>query len=252
MRIKVFICDDDPDMRLVIKKVVEEVEEVEVVGEAGDGFEAEKLIEDLSPQIIFLDIDMPGKDGIELGKAIFDLNPWTFIVYVTGFNEYRDEAFDIYAFDYLVKPFKLNRLRQTMVRIKAILEGKREAGADFSEIARGTGTLEKTRLFKASNEFICLNVDNIIFITKESRKTVVYHTEGVFVTNESLSALAEKLQGDHFLRSHKGFIVNLQMVKKIIPYGRDSYELVMAHTEKRPLLTWENSKKLGLFSNLKG
>ncbi|OPX90542.1 MAG: Transcriptional regulatory protein YehT [Pelotomaculum sp. PtaB.Bin104] len=250
MRITVLICEDEPDMRHVIKKVVEEVEGVEVVGEAGDGLQAEKLIEELTPQVVFLDIDMPGKTGLELAREIFDLNPWTFIVFATGFNEFRSEAFDVYAFDYLVKPFKLNRLRQTMTRIKAVIEGK-TAGKQVPDLTKPTALPEKTRFFRGNNEYIHLDLDDIIFITREDRKTVIHHTEGVFRITESLASLEKQLQGYHFLRSHKGFIVNLRMVKKIIPFSRENYELVMANTDKKPLMTWENAKKLGIMPNLK-
>ncbi|MDD3654492.1 MAG: LytTR family DNA-binding domain-containing protein [Desulfotomaculaceae bacterium] len=250
MSITVLIAEDDSDMRLVIKKVVEEIEGVEVIGEAGDGLAAIKLIEELAPQVVFVDIDIPGKNGVELAQEIFDINPWIFIVFATAFSEYRSEAFDVYAFDYLVKPFKLNRLRQTMERIKAVAEGKL-AGKQVPGLSQNTVGLKKTCLFKINNEFVYLELDGIIFITKEARKTIIYHKEGVFKTNESLSSLEKQLQGYQFFRSHKGFIVNLNMVKKVTRYSRDSFEIAMSHTDKKPLLTWENAKKLGIVTNSK-
>ncbi|OPX92173.1 MAG: Transcriptional regulatory protein YpdB [Pelotomaculum sp. PtaB.Bin013] len=250
MKITVLIAEDDPDMCHVIKKVVEEVEGVEVTGEAGDGVEAITLIKELSPQVVFVDIDLPGKNGVELAREIFDINPWTFIVFATAFSEYRSEAFDLYAFDYLVKPFKLNRLRQTMERIKSVVDGK-ITGKQVSGLTKPNHPVEKARIFKDNNEYVYLNLNDIIFVTKEERKTIIYHNEGVLKTYENLSDLEKQLGGYPFFRSHKGFIVNLKMVKKIIPCGRSSFEFVMANIDKRPLLTWENAKILENMTNSK-
>ncbi|GAB6273698.1 MAG: LytTR family DNA-binding domain-containing protein [Peptococcaceae bacterium] len=250
MKITVLIVEDDADMRHVIKKVVEEVEGVEVIGEAGNGIEAIKLIEEPVPQVVFVDIDLPEKNGVELAQEIFDINPWTFIVFVTAFSEYRSEAFEVYAFDYLVKPFKMNRLRQTMERIKSLIEG-RMAGKQVSDSDHPARLVEKKLLFRDKSEYAYLNLDDIIFITKETRKTIIYYIDGVLKTDEKLSSLEKQLGGYPFFRSHKGFIVNLKMVKRIIPYGRGSFELVMANIDKRPLLTWNNAKILESMTNSK-
>jgi two-component system LytT family response regulator len=243
MRITVFIAEDDPDMRHVIKKVVEETESIEVIGEAGDGLKAIKLIEELAPQVVFVDIDLPGKNGVELAQEIYDINPWTFIVFATAFSEFRGEAFDVYAFDYLVKPFKMNRLRQTMDRIKLVMSGK-AAARPMPSITSFKGAINSKLFIRENEKLVCLNVDDIIYITREGRKTVIYFIDGRIGTNENLSVLEERLGGYPFFRSHKGFIVNLRMVKELIPSGTSSYELVMANTKKKPLMTFENFKEL--------
>ena len=243
MSITVLIAEDDPDMRHVIKKVVEESEGVEVVGEAGDGIEALKLIEELAPQVVFVDIDLPGKNGVELAREIFDINPWTFIVFATAFNEFRGEAFGVYAFDYIVKPFKMNRLRQTMERIRQVMSGK-AAARPMPGLAEPKGDFNRKLLFRENEKLVCLNPDEIIYVTREGRKTVIYFVGGRVGTNENLSDLEDQLGGYPFFRSHKGFIINLGMVKELIPSGTSSYELVMANTRKKPLMTFEKVKEL--------
>lgn len=243
MKITVLIAEDDPDMRHVIKKVVEEVEGVEVIGEAGDGLEAVKLIEELSPQVVFVDIDLPGKNGVELAQEIFDINPWTFIVFATAFSEFRDQAFDVYAFDYLVKPFKMNRVRQTMERIRLVLSGK-VAGGPIPLLKDFNDTLNRKRLFRNDSKLMYLNLDDIIFVTREGRKSTIYYIGGQFETNENLTDLEGQLGGYPFFRSHSGFIVNLKMLKELTLTGRSSYELVMANTKKKPLMTIEKLKEL--------
>lgn len=248
MRITVLIAEDDPDMRFVIRKVVEEVEGVRVIGEAGDGLEAIKLIEELSPQVVFVDIDLPGKNGVELAREIFDFNPGTFIVFATALSEYRREAFDVYAFDYLVKPFKMNRVRQTMDRIKMVLSGK-IAGRSKHYLKNLNENAGRKLLFRNDSKLVYLNLDDIIYVTKEGRKSVIYFIGGQIRSNEKLSVLEEQLEGYPFFRSHSGFIVNLNMVKELIPTGRSSYELVMENTKTRPLITVGKLKELEELTN---
>lgn len=250
MKITVFIAEDDPDMRYVIRKVVEEVEGVSVIGEAGDGLEAIKLIKELSPQVVFLDIDLPGKNGIELAKEIFDINPLTSIIFATAFSDFRGEAFDVYAFDYLVKPFKMNRVRQTMDRIKLALSGKAAGRANpYSKIHNKN--VSRKQFFRNNSKLVYLNIDDIIYVTKEGRKSTIYFIGGQIKTNDKLSVLEEQLEGYPFFRSHSGFIVNLKMVKELIPAGRSSYELVMENTKDRPLITVEKFKELEELTNSK-
>lgn len=248
MRITVLIAEDDPDMRYVIRKVVEEVEGVIVIGEAGDGLEAIKLIEELSPQVVFVDIDLPGKNGVELAQEIFDFNPGTFIVFATALSEFRGEAFDVYAFDYLVKPFKMNRVRQTMDRIKLVLSGK-IAGRPNHYLKNLNENAGRKLLFRNDSKLVYLNLDDIVYVTKEGRKTAIYFIGGQIRLNEKLSVLEEQLEGYPFFRSHSGFIVNLKMVKELIPTGRSSYELVMENTKNRPLITVGKLKELEELTN---
>lgn len=250
MDITVLIAEDDPDMRYVIRKVVEEVEDVRVIGEAGDGLEAIKLIEELSPKVVFVDIDLPGQNGIELAQKTFDISPWTFIVFATASSEFRGDAFDVYAFDYLVKPFKMNRVRQTMERIKLVLAGK-AAGRPRPVSKILNKSLRRKQFFRNDNKLVYLNLDDIIYVTKEGRKSAIYFIGGQVQTNDKLSVLEEKLAGYPFFRSHSGFIVNLKMVKELIPTGRSSYELVMENTKQRPLITVEKFKELEELTNAK-
>jgi len=129
--LKVIIAEDDPAMRLILRRVIEGISELEIVAEAEDGLQLIQLTEELMPDVVFLDISMPVLGGLEAAKKIFSINPTISIIFATGHDNYTHEAFEVYAFDYLVKPFNLDRIKQTMARLKEM----RIAGNGNGDIA---------------------------------------------------------------------------------------------------------------------
>ena len=118
IKITVLIAEDDPVMRHILRKALEEIPGVTVVGEADNGLEAIRLVKEIVPQVVFLDIAMPEKDGLEAAREICDASPETVLIFATAYENFTHEAFEVYAFDYLIKPFKINRIRKTMERIR--------------------------------------------------------------------------------------------------------------------------------------
>ena len=116
--IKVVIADDDAGMRLIERKMIEKVEGFTLAGEAKDGDELLALVEEIHPQIVFLDVEMPGKTGVECAKLIQDMDPTIVMIFATAHDQYMGDAFEVYAFDYLLKPFKVDRVLQTLERAR--------------------------------------------------------------------------------------------------------------------------------------
>ena len=121
--LRVLICDDEPGMRLVLRKLVERAEGFEMVGEAVNGQEGLELFEQLRPDVVFLDVEMPVMDGVEAARRMQDMDPRAALIFATAHEGYREEAFSVYAFDYLVKPFKNERVLETLGRIRVLLGG---------------------------------------------------------------------------------------------------------------------------------
>ena len=121
--ITVLIADDDVGMRLVMRKLVQQAEGYELVGEASDGAELIRLYDAQRPEVVLMDVEMPGMTGIECARAIQDRDPRTVLVFATAHEEYMASAFEVYAFDYLVKPFRVERAMQTLSRIRDRLRG---------------------------------------------------------------------------------------------------------------------------------
>lgn len=244
MSLTVLIAEDDSAMMQVIKKAVSDVPGVKVVGDAENGNLALQMFEDLRPQVVIIDIDLPGKNGLSLAQDIFDIDPWTYLVFCTGFAEYRAKAFELYAFDYLVKPFKLDRIAQTMNRILDA-EKRRTEDSVIDELpVKKRASIEGTRLFRDSDKILMLNLKDVIFFTKEDRKTVAYYNGGKVVAEETLGVLEEQLKDKMFFRAHKGFLINMSMIREFIPCGKTTYQVVMANTNQKPLMTWDKLREL--------
>lgn len=109
-QLRVLIADDDAGMRTVMRKIIAKVEGFTLVAEAGDGKTTLELTEQLKPNVVFLDVEMPQMSGVECARAIQDMDPSIVIIFATAHDTYMGDAFEVYAFDYLVKPFKVDRV----------------------------------------------------------------------------------------------------------------------------------------------
>lgn len=242
MSLRVLIADDDPGMLLVLRKAIEKYNNFTISGEANDGASALQLFEEMRAEVVFLDVEMPMVSGIECAKRIMDINPKTVIIFATAHEEYMPEAFEVYAFDYLVKPFKVDRLRQTLERIEQshiennILNNDRKVTVNAKAL--------KKLMIRNREGISLVDMDEIILIQREERSTVIYTAKDRFSTSEGLSELEGRLDNSLFFRSHKSYIINLQTISKIYPYGRWTYIVKLKGVDKDALLTHEKYEEL--------
>ncbi len=238
--IKVIIAEDDSSMRIVLRKILEDIEGVAVTAEVEDGRTLIEKVEEQPPDVVFLDVDMPGMDGLDASREIADLQPKVFIIFATAYPQYTRQAFEVYAFDYLVKPFKPDRIRKTMERIKGLLlERKRVAVTEPSQRPEHQDTTKKKLMVQYRRHKVFVNLADIVLITREARKTVVYTVDKKFKISESLGELEEKLDGSMFIRCHQSFIVNLDMITEIIPWGQKSYLVKLSYIEEDAIATMD-------------
>lgn len=238
---KTLIADDDPGMRLILRKAVEKHPGLSVIGEAEDGEAALRLFEELRPEVVFLDVEMPLMNGVECARKMSDINPRTIFIFATAHEEYMPEAFQVYAFDYLLKPFKLERLGQTLERITGSAASQDELPGSRPHVP----SKASEKLIIRNKEGISLvDTDDIILIQREERSTVIYTAHSRYTTSEGLSELEERLDGSVFLRSHKSYIINVGALNNIYPYGRWTYLVKLKGTDKDALLTREKYEEL--------
>ena len=241
MALKVIIADDEMGMRLVLKKAIEKFREFEIIGEAENGNSALLLFEELRSDVVFLDVEMPEINGLDCARKIFDINPKTIIIFATAHSEYMPQAFEMYAFDYMIKPFKIERIFKTLDRILELKDRNEEI--DLSKDLKHEKRLDKL-MIKNKEGISLVDMKDIVLIQREERNTVIYTRDEEYVTSEGLSEIQERLDKYQFIRSHKSYIINLSMIHKIYPYGRWTYVVKLKNTSKDALLTHEKYEEV--------
>ena len=244
-KIRVMIADDDAGMRLILRKRIEKTEGFEIAAEAADGKNAMALFDQVRPQVVFLDVDMPSLSGVECARLMQDADPGCILIFATGHEEYMSEAFEVYAFDYLVKPFKLDRLDNTLCRIRQRMNrAQREQISAAPKKAAAKMPLGRMML-RHRDGVSFVDVKDIILIQREDRATVMYtENEGRYVLPDTLGEVESKLDENIFFRCHKSYIVNLERIRDITPYGRWTYIIRLEGTEHDALITHEKYEEL--------
>lgn len=242
--LKVVIADDDPGMRLIVRKMVERVDGFTLVGEAANGDELMTLVEEKRPQVCFLDVEMPGKSGVECARMIQDMDPTVVLIFATAHDQYMGDAFEVYAFDYLIKPFKVERVMQTLERARDRLMHVDEQ--PLPGLTRQPKRIANGRLMLHHREGVSfLNMSDILLVQRENRSTVIYTTgEGRYETSDSLGDTEAKLDPAVFFRCHKSYIINLNQIDSITPYGRWTYVVRLHGTKHDALITHEKYEEL--------
>lgn len=249
MSITVAIADDQPGMRLALRKIIEKAPEVKIVGEAENGEELVALVEKTNPRVIFLDVEMPIMNGLDSAKRIQDINPKTILVFATAHDEYMSNAFELYAFDYMVKPFKMERVLQTLERITEI--GSAPALGDAAKLPLPSALIAPEArkpvsrlMIKHKDGVTFVDTEDIRLIQRENRTTVLVTVNGEHATSESLGELEGRLNPNNFFRCHKSYIINIDYIDNITPYGRWTHIVRLKGTQKDALITHEKFEEL--------
>lgn len=251
MVLKVLIVEDDANMRLILNRALIGIQGVQIVGEAESGAEAVRLAYELEPNVIIMDVELPGKDGIEASKEILDIIPDVFLIYATGHPNYMPEAFEVYAVDYLLKPYKIERLFQTITKIQELMELRQKSTLKSEKEIPGPVGIQHKVAVKIEHNLSLIDTTKIIYIDREKRKTVIHIDDGkTIMTNESLETLAKRIGTGNFMRTHRSYLVNLDKVVEIQPWSRNDYLLIFGGLKEVAYITDERYKKLQLKFNL--
>lgn len=240
--IKTVIADDDPNVRTVLERALSTLPAVEIVGEAETGLQLVHLVETLNPDVVFIDVDMPEINGIEASKEIFDINPRTFIIFATAFDNYTHEAFEVYAFDYILKPFRVDRIIKTMKQVEELIPLRK--GVKPETVSKTNGIdINRKFVIHSPEKTVVVNLQDIILVTRVERKTEIYSTRGVFYSYEPLRKIQSRLDEKTFFRCHKGFIVNTDYILEIFPWGNKTYLVKLANIKETALMTLDKAKE---------
>ncbi len=219
---KAIIADDEKELRTYLKSILSETwPELIICGEAKNGREALELVESKRPQVIFLDIRMPGYSGMEVAKRIAGQCR---IVFVTAYDQYAVEAFEREAVDYLVKPVVKDRLIQTVQRLKNQLGSSIEPPARLAEAVEqvlsklsGRGKPDFLRWIKTQTKdsVRLVPVEEADYFKAEDKYTLVVTKEGESLIKKSIKELAQELDPNQFWQIHRGTIVNVSKIDKV-------------------------------------
>ena len=206
----------------------------------------------------FVDIDLNGESGLECAKVMTQVNPKLKVIFATAHSEYMANAFEIYAFDYLVKPFDIERVSRTLKRIKEHAYECRRPGTmeevyDAKENGNSEGISDikvqnkeaviqsekysDKLMIKGKEQIVFVDKEDIIFIERRENNTFILTKDEVYKTSVSLTTLEEKLNPKDFMRSHKSYIISLNRISKIEPYGRWTYVVKFKGTGESALMT---------------
>lgn len=236
--LRLLIADDEDNMRLVLKKAVARHGGLELVADVASGDAAIAVFEREAIDVAFLDVDMPGLDGIETAKLILDMNPKCAIVFITAHDSYMKDAFELYAFDYIMKPFKLERLNNTMERII------KQKSVIALPPKLPDAHLNDELLFKVKDGMVVVKKEDILMVERQNRQTVIITKHGEFAFNRTLQEVENSLDDQDFMRSHKSYIIRISAIRTLEIYGRWTYIVKFNGTDHDALITKEKAKEL--------
>jgi len=223
--LRTFIVDDEAPARRELRFLLEQNAGVEVVGEAGNGTAALKGIQETRPQLVFLDIQMPGLTGLELAQFLDGLVERPLLVFATAFDQYALQAFEVDAIDYLCKPFTFERVGKAVAKAMRILAAPETAPLP-REVQPTQDVCRKISLYRGE-VIVPTAPERIVFAHAEEGEVVVYTVDGRYHTRSTLSELEGKLAAAGFVRSHRSFLVNINHIREVIPWFNGSYKLLM-------------------------
>jgi DNA-binding LytR/AlgR family response regulator len=224
---RTLIVDDEAPARERLKRLLAEIQEleIEIIGEAEDGVQAIEMIEALSPDLVLLDIQMPGLDGFGVIEALEDLPP---IIFVTAYDEYAIRAFEVQALDYLLKPFSQVRLEKALCRAQERLSEEHDLREQLEPLLENLAAQGHYLGRLAVRDRDCirvLDVEQVDWIDVEDEQVRVHVGERTYPIRRTLTELEARLDPARFFRAHRSAIVNLDRVKKVIPWFKGSHKL---------------------------
>ena len=211
-----------------------EFENIEIIGECADGFKAVRSINELKPDIVFLDIQMPKLDGFDVLELLGDTPP--FIVFVTAHDEYALKAFESYALDYILKPVSSERLKKTFVKINERLQEKTAQPMGELLADRQSQIIPLTRiLLRDRARVYIIPVEDILYFEAQDDYVAICTQDKTYLKKETLSHLEKLLDDRVYIRIHRSYILNINYLNKIEPYSKDSRIAILKNGKTLPV-----------------
>lgn len=226
---KAIIIDDEPLARLMVKEYLQSYPHIAVVQECNDGFEGLKAIQQYQPDIIFLDIQMPKINGFEMLELV-DNPPQ--VIFTTAFEEYAIKAFDAHAADYLLKPFSKDRFDKAMQKLQS---QKLNSTQEVVEAALQVPAQGNRVVVKDNGKIRIIPLAQIQYLEAADDYVKIHTAEGIFLKKKTLQYFEDTLPFQEFIRIHRSYIINAQLITRIDPYEKDSHLALLTTGARLPV-----------------
>ena len=249
MSLSALIVDDEPLARQELHYLLQSAGGVDVVGQGSNGIEAVKLIRSEKPDVVFLDVQMPGLDGFAVLRKLLDAKvEMPQVVFATAFDQYAVKAFEVNAVDYLLKPFDRERVLKTIEKVRSQVAQRSESSGEPSTTDARLDAL--MRLVETRTQPVAKPQTGKVVVRAQNRLLLVDQREICFAAIEggaisvvtgaiegqsncrTLEELMEQLDPEAFWRAHRSFVVNIQHIREVVPWFKSSYQLRMDDPKK--------------------
>jgi two-component system, LytTR family, response regulator len=223
--LRALIIDDEPPARRKLALLMRDEADIEIIGQCSNGLEAIAAIEEQQPDVIFLDIQMPGLNGFEMLEAL-GTDSLPFVVFVTAYDEYAVKAFEVHALDYLLKPFDRSRLQDCLARVR---KAQRANSSNLHELLEQFRPKEYLSRFvvKTRGRVLLLKTDDVDSLEASGNYVELRCGKQTYLVRETLNDVERKLDPQRFARVHRSTIVNLDRVQELQPWSHGDFIVVL-------------------------
>ena len=231
--LRVVVVDDEPLARAVVREYVGAHPGVEIVAECANGFEAVKAVAELSPDLMFLDVQMPKLSGFEVLELIGRSVP---VIFTTAYDQYALSAFEVHAIDYLLKPFSADRFAEALARARERLAAREAMPVEaLVDETRSKRTPLERVLIRDGSKVHVLPIDKIDYVEAQD-DYVAFHSDGKsYLKDQTLAAVETLLDPARFVRIHRSYLLNIERIARVELYAKDSRIAILRDGVKLPV-----------------
>jgi two-component system, LytTR family, response regulator len=223
--LRVLVIDDEPPARKKLTMLLRKEPDIEIVGEASNGIEAVAAIEESHPDVIFLDIQMPGMNGFEVLEAV-DRERMPLVVFVTAFDQHAVKAFEVHAVDYLLKPFDQARLQSCLARLRDEHDSAQSRIKELLDQIRSRDYLTRV-VVKSRGRVLFLKMEDVDWIETSANYVELHSGTHSYLLRGTLTNFEERLNPRQFVRVHRTSIVNIERIQELQPWSHGDFIVVL-------------------------
>ncbi len=234
-KIRTVIIEDEAPARDIIKFYLKELDYIDVIAECADGFTGLKTISSLKPDLVFLDIQMPRLTGIELVEVLTEKPE---IIFTTAYDQFAIRAFELNAVDYLLKPFQkrrfLDAVKKAADKIQSGAGNKEPASQLLAKKPEPLSPVNRI-VVRKGNAINLIPVDQIKYVEAQDDYVMIHHSAGKALKQQTMKFYEDNLSKTDFVRIHRSYIVRVEEIKRIEPYGKENHVAILQSGDKLPV-----------------